>query len=326
MSCSRCSQSSNETPNSRHHVTSQQDLGHLRQLVVGTRGSALARAQTEEALEPLRVAMPDLDVDVRVIRTAGDRDRRVSLAVIGGSGVFVKEIERALLAGVVSLAVHSLKDLPPRLEPGLALLAVPARADPRDALVSRDRLTLEQMTPGSRVGTGSARRRALLLHLRPDIEVVDVRGNVETRIAQVRDGSLDAVILAAAGLERLGRLDDATEIFPPEVMLPSPGQGALAIEGRAEDPFAREMAMLIDDPASHACALAERAFLDRLGAGCNSPLGAYARMVDGTIELRAMIASVDGDRAQISNFHGPAADATTVGVQLAIELMEAGLG
>ena len=297
-----------------------------RRLVVGTRGSPLARAQTNEALTPLRLVVPTIEIDVHIIRTAGDRDRRMPLAVIGGTGVFVKEIERALLAGAIDLAVHSLKDLPPRLEPGLALLAVPVRADPRDALVSRDGLTLERMPPGSRIGTGSARRRALLLRARPDVEVVDVRGNVETRIARVRDGTIDAVVLAAAGLSRLGRLSEASEILPTEIMLPSPGQGALGIEGRLDDPFAHEVAVLLDDPVAHACVNAERAFLDRLGSGCASPVAAFARALDGTIEVRAMIASVDGSSAHEAAVRGLAGDAPALGVQLAVELMGAAFG
>lgn len=296
--------------------------GSLQQrLIAGTRGSRLARGQTEEALAPLRALMPDLEIDVNVIRTAGDRDRRMPLAVIGGTGVFVKEIERALSAEVIDLAVHSAKDLPPALEPGLALLAVPPRADARDVIVSRDRLPLAQLPAGSRVGTGSARRRALLLRARPDLQVVDVRGNVETRIARVRDGSIDAAILAAAGLIRLDRLDEASEILSIETMLPSPGQGALAIEGRAGDPFAREIAGLLDDPPSHACVDAERAFLGRLGAGCASPVAAYARWLDGTIEIQAIIASVDGQSVGAATARGQMDEAEALGVQLAVDLM-----
>jgi hydroxymethylbilane synthase len=292
-----------------------------RRLVVGTRGSRLARAQTEEALAPLRVLLPDLEIEIRVIRTAGDRDRRMPLAVIGGTGVFAKEIERALSAEVIDLAVHSAKDLPPALERGLALLAVPPREDPRDAVVSRDGMTIQNLPPGSRVGTGSARRRALLLRARPDLEIVDARGNVETRIALVRNGTVDAVILAAAGLSRLGRLAEASEVMSFEQMLPSPGQGALALEGRVNDDLAHEVAALLDDPASHAAVTAERAFLGRLGSGCSSPVAAYARSADGTIEIQAAIVSVNGQSAAFASMLGPIHDAEALGVQLAVELM-----
>jgi hydroxymethylbilane synthase len=291
--------------------------------VVGTRGSELARTQTEEALAPLRAAQPGLEIEVRVIRTAGDRDRRSSLSEIGGQGVFVRDIERALLDGAIDLAVHSLKDLPPRLAPGLEIGAVPPRADPRDALVSRDGLRLAQLPPGSRVGTSSARRRALLRHLRPDLQVVDVRGNVGTRIARVREGVLDAVVLAAAGLARLGRLAEAAELFEPALMLPAPGQGALALEVRSADSAAAQLIATLDDRVSHLCALAERAFLGRLGAGCSEPVGAYAAIADATIRLDAFIATPDGTSLQRAADEGPGADAAAVGERLAERLLAA---
>jgi hydroxymethylbilane synthase len=300
--------------------------GGVRKLIVGTRGSDLARNQTEQALAPLRRQRPDITIEVRIIRTEGDRKRRTSLSVLGGTGVFVKEIERALTDGDIDLAIHSAKDLPPALAPGLTLAAVPLRSDARDALISRDGLRLAQLPPGSRIGTGSARRRAMLLLARPDLEVVDIRGNVETRIARVRDGSVDAVVLAAAGLARLGRIEEASDVLLLDVMLPAPGQGALAIEGRSGDPALAEIAAVLDDPVTHACVTAERGFLGRLGAGCTLPVGAYAQSFDGTIELRAAIVSADGSTMSAASLRGELDDAAAIGSQLAAQMTGTGFG
>jgi hydroxymethylbilane synthase len=296
------------------------DLGRSSKLVVGTRGSALARAQTEEAIAPLRRARPDLSIELKVVQTKGDREQQEPLSVIGGTGVFVKEIERQLLQGQIDIAVHSLKDVPPALEPGLEIVAVPARADPRDALISRDSLTLAQLPAGSRVGTGSARRRALLMSVRPDVEIVDVRGNVDTRISKVRSGQLDAVVLAAAGLQRIGRLGEAAEIFDPQFMLPAPGQGALAIEACVGDK-GRQIGGLLDDPETHASVRAERAFLRRLGSGCLQPVGAFARIFGDTIELRALIADLKGGKPVSGSLRGPRSEPEALGRRLAEELM-----
>jgi len=290
-----------------------------RTLVAGTRGSELARTQTDEALDLLRTARPDLTLEVRVVRTGGDRDRRTPLSVIGGKGVFVRELEEALLNRQIDLAVHSLKDLPPRLEPGLVLAAIPARADPRDALVSRGGPTLAELRFGARVGTGSARRRVQLLAVRPDLEVVEVRGNVDTRIRKAMAGEIDAVVLAAAGLSRLGRLGEAAEIFPTEVMLPPPGQGALAIETREDDAIVPAV-RTIDDPESHLCARAERAFLARLGAGCTLPAGAYARLDGDSMRIWGMIATPDLTSMRHETLAGPHAAAETLGERLAVLL------
>jgi hydroxymethylbilane synthase len=292
-----------------------------RRLVVGTRGSELARSQTEEALAPLRRLRPQLDIEIRVIRTTGDREQRASLSLIGGAGVFVKEIERALLLGEIDLAVHSAKDLPPALDPALLLMAVPPRADPRDAFVSRDNLKLPQLPIGSRIGTGSARRRSMLLRARPDLEIVDIRGNVESRVARLHEGSIDGVVLAASGLGRLGRLEEASEIFSPDVMLPAPGQGALAIEGRRDDAMALELTALLDEPISRACVTAERAFLAQLGSGCSLPVGAYARCVDDRIELQAVIFSTATSSESAASMVGGCSDAEALGANLAAHLM-----
>lgn len=299
---------------------------HSRALIAGTRGSALARIQTNEALALIRAGAPGLQTEVSVIRTSGDRNRVSPLSVIGGRGVFVKELEDALLRGAIDLAVHSLKDVPPRLAPGLILAAVPRRADPRDALVSREGLTLARLPAGARVGTSSTRRRAQILLLRPDLQVVELRGNVETRIAKVRAGEADAAVLAAAGLSRIGRIGEAAEIFAPERMIPSPGQGALGLEARADDTFVLQAAAAVMDPASDACARAERAFLGRLGAGCTLPVAAHATLPDesASMRIRGMIASLDGATAVCDEAQGPSADAEALGARLAEALLDAG--
>jgi len=264
---------------------------HLR---AGTRGSALALRQTELIVEKLRAVHPALSVETVEIRTEGDRDRSTPLSVLGGKGIFVKELEAALLDGRIDFAVHSLKDVPSTLPPGLSLAAVGARADVRDALVSRDGLRLEGLPPGARIGTGSRRRRAELLALRADLEPVEVRGNVDTRIRRVREGSVDAVVLAAAGLERLGRLQEAAQLFSVDELLPAVGQGALAVEIRVDDAETAALFAAIDDTETHRCIRAERAFLARLGAGCTTPAAAYCVREGNELLLRALLAGDDG--------------------------------
>jgi hydroxymethylbilane synthase len=304
-------------------LTERRDAPVRRRLIVGTRGSALALAQTEEAIAPLRQKLPDTEILVEVIRTTGDREASAPLSQIGGQGVFVKEIERALLDCRVDLAVHSLKDLPPRMPLGLHLAAIPTRTDPHDALISRNFLTLAHLPPGSRIGTSSSRRRALLMNLRRDVDVVELRGNVETRIGRVRDGTVDATVLAVAGLTRLGLQGEAAEVFSPDTMIPAPGQGALAIEARDGDAFVREVAALLDDSASRLCAVAERGFLARLGSGCNSPVGAYATLTDGRITLRAFLARPDGTSLRTASIGGVGEDAEALGERVA-EMLLAG--
>ena len=294
-----------------------------RTLVAGTRGSDLARTQAAEAIDLLRREWPQLEVSVEVIRTGGDRDQRTPLTTIGGQGVFVKELEYALLDRRIDIAVHSLKDLPPRLEPGLALGALTARADPRDALVSRGRLTLAQLPAGARVGTGSARRRAALLRLRPDLEVVGIRGNVGTRIEKVSTGAVDAVVLAAAGLSRLGLLDQAAEVFDVASMIPAPGQGILGLEIRADDPATSAIVSAVNDPASHACGLSERAFLARLGSGCSLPVAAHAALAGEMLRIRGMIAANGAIAPAGAEICGAAVDAEYLGKTLAEALLAA---
>jgi hydroxymethylbilane synthase len=260
-----------------------------RTFVVGTRGSRLALAQTHLVIDALSTAHPGLRLEIREITTQGDRST-APLSEIGGQGVFTKAIEDALLRGDIDIAVHSMKDLPPQLTPGLTIAAVPKRGDARDALIAREGRTLADLPPGARIGTGSVRRAVQLKALRPDVECVDVRGNVDTRIRKVDDGEYDAVVLAMAGLERLGLAARATQVFSIEEMVPSPGQGALAVQVRADDAEGRSVVAGIDDAATHAAVDAERAFLATLGAGCRLPIGAFAAPgADGVLTLLTMV-------------------------------------
>jgi hydroxymethylbilane synthase len=264
-----------------------------RTFVIGTRGSALALRQVEIVAAALRSRHADLRFEVREIRTEGDRSS-APLSAIGGLGVFTKAIEDALLAREVDLAVHSLKDLPADLTPGLALAAIPARADPRDALVTRNGSALDALPPGARIGTGAGRRAVQLRALRPDAVPEEIRGNVDTRIRKVREGQYDGAVLAAAGLDRLGLLHEAAQVFSVEEMLPAVGQAALAVQTRADDDEARALAAAIDDAQARVAVTAERAFLRTLGAGCRLPVAGYATVEQDALRLRALVASDDG--------------------------------
>jgi hydroxymethylbilane synthase len=294
-----------------------------RVLVLGTRGSALARAQAEEAQRALRERQPGIETALRVLSTGGDRNQAAPLSVIGGQGVFTKELQLALLDGSIDAAVHSLKDLPPVAPPGLAIAAFLARADARDALISRGRVPLASLPAGSRVGTGSARRRAFLLRARPDLDVQPTRGNVDTRVRRVREGQLEAVVLAMAGLARLGLLDEVSEVFAEDVMIPSPGQGVIAIETRADDAHARAVLSALDDSPTRACALAEREFLKRLGAGCSRPAAAYGTIDGDTIRLRGALADDDGGALMSRAISGRRDAATVLGASLGAALLAA---
>jgi len=293
------------------------------QVRIGTRASALALTQTGHVAADLTAA--GLEVETVRVRTEGDRSR-ASLAALGGTGVFVTALRDALLEGRCDVAVHSFKDLPTGAAPGLVVAAVPVRQDPRDALCARDGLTLAELPRGARVGTGSPRRAAQLRAARPDLDVVDLRGNVDTRLGRVAGGSgpgdLDAVVLARAGLARLGRLDAVTEVFDADLMLPAPGQGALAVEGALAAAL-----RTLDDPATRLAVTAERALLARLEAGCAAPVGALAQLVGDQLELQAVVAGVDGSRALRRTLAAPAADvaaAADLGTRVADLLLEDG--
>jgi hydroxymethylbilane synthase len=265
-------------------------------LRVGTRGSALARTQTDLAIQILveagRVHRIELTTEVVVIKTEGDGSQASSFEAIGPKGVFARELQRALTEDRIDVAVHSLKDLESSEPDGLQIAAVPRREDARDVLVSRSGLTLAELEPGSVVGTSSSRRRALLELARPDLEVAPLRGNVDTRLRKIADGEVDAGILAGAGLVRLQRDGEITEWLDPTSFVPAPGQGALAIETRADDAFA--WVASADDAETRVCIETERAFMRLVESGCDAPLGAWARVASGDLVCTAFVASADG--------------------------------
>jgi len=269
-------------------------------LRIGTRGSALAVAQTGTVAKALKG-----DVEIVTITTEGDRSTE-SLASLGGTGVFATALRNSLLAGDVDVVVHSLKDLPTAPEPGLVVAAIPKRLDPRDALCARDSLTMDTLPEGARVGTGSPRRVAQLRARRPDIEVVDIRGNVDTRLGTVASGELDAVILAAAGLERLGRLDAVTEFLGIDGWPTAPGQGALAVEVRAGD---EKLVSALDHRTTRIIVEAERRTLALLEAGCSAPVGAHALIDDGMLFLSARVYAADGS-SRLTSSHALYGDDT----------------
>jgi hydroxymethylbilane synthase len=290
---------------------------------IATRRSPLARWQASHVADLLRAQDPGLEVRMHELVTRGDRILEVPLAQVGGKGLFVKEIEDALLAGEADLAVHSMKDLPALLAPGLALAAVPEREDPRDALCAPRAITLAALPQGARVGTSSLRRGAQLRALRPDLRIEVVRGNVETRLRKASEG-LDAVVLAHAGLRRLGLAAQATYVFPPEEMLPAVAQGALALEARAGDAAVLARLAALDHAPTRVQVEAERAFLARVEGGCQVPVAAHATLEGGTIRLRALVASVDGARLVRAERSGPWAEARAIGIAVAEELLARG--
>jgi hydroxymethylbilane synthase len=296
-------------------------------LRLGTRASELARTQSGLVAELLS-ERSGRDVELVTVRTEGDV-ATAPLASLGGTGVFVSALRDALLAGEVDLAVHSLKDLPTAPADGIALAAVPPREDPRDVVVARDGLTLGELPPGSRVGTGSPRRVAQIEALGLGIELVGVRGNVDTRIGKVRSGELDAVVLARAGLARLGRLDEVTEVLDPIQVLPAPGQGALAIECRSSDEdLVALLETALDDAHTRAAVTCERVVLAELEAGCAAPVGALAEVVEGDdgeeLWIRAVALSPDGGLAVRRSASGDARDPVAVGRALAAEMVADG--
>lgn len=318
------------TPASTASAPGEQ-AGGPRVLRLGTRRSALARTQSGHVAAAIEAAAAargeDLRVELVEVVTHGDTST-APLATFGGVGVFVSALRDALLAKEVDLAVHSLKDLPTAPAPGLVVAAVPPREDPRDVLVARDGLTVGELPAGSRIGTGSPRRAAQLRALGLGLEVVGVRGNVDTRLGLVTSGEVDAVVLARAGLLRLGRADEATEVLDPLTMLPAPGQGALAVECREADTDVVAAVAALEDPATRAAVEAERTLLAVLEAGCAAPLGALGEVVEGDdgdeLFLRAVVASVDGAVTIRRSVTGPADDATGVGRRLAEILLEDG--
>jgi hydroxymethylbilane synthase len=301
-------------------------------LRLGTRASELARTQSQAIADAITAAT-GTPVELVHITTEGDRSSE-AVSQLGGTGVFVTAIRRALLEGSIDLAVHSYKDLPTAPQPGLILAAVPGREDPRDALVARDGLTLGELPPGSKVGTGAPRRVAQLRALGLGLDVVPIRGNVDSRLRRVRGsvgdgpGDLDAVVVARAGLSRLGRLDAVTEILDPLQVLPAPAQGALAVECRTSDARTRELLGRLEDPAVRACVVAERSTLAALEAGCSAPVAACAEVAEGEegpqLFLRASVTAIDGSDAVRGSVTGALTEAAALGRGLAAELLDRG--
>ena len=298
-------------------------------LVIGSRGSKLALWQSEWVRARLRELRPQAEVRIEIIKTSGDVMRDVPLAVIGGKGVFTKELEEALLDGRIDLAVHSLKDLPTVLPEGLGIAAVTAREDPRDALVmragARERpAALRDLPRGATVGTSSMRRIAQLKHLRPDVKIRDLRGNVDTRLRKLDAGEYDAVILASAGLRRLGFAERISAAVSTGEMLPAVGQGALGVETRADDAGTNELVALLEDAPTRAACTAERALLRALGGGCQVPIAAHAAAEGERLRLEALVAAVDGEHVLRDTLEGEASEAERVGGKLAALLLERG--
>jgi hydroxymethylbilane synthase len=279
-------------------------------LRVATRGSELARRQTDLVLARLAI-----DAEIVVVTTTGDQRTDTPIHTLGGAGVFVKEVQDAVLDGRADVAVHSAKDLPAVTPPGLALAAIPERGDPRDALVGA---SLDALPTGARVGTGSVRRRAQLAHQRDDLTFGELRGNIGTRLE--KSVQFDAIVIAAVALDRLGLAARIAERLDPALMLPQVGQGAIAVECRADDTATRDALAAIDDPDAHVAVVAERAFLAQLGGGCNLPCAAHARVLDGLIEIEALLASLDGRVALRARTSG--ADPSEVGVAVAAQLLD----
>jgi hydroxymethylbilane synthase len=295
-------------------------------LRLGTRASALARTQSQTVADALTEAT-GCAVELVPITTEGDRSS-AAIPQLGGTGVFVTAIRSALIDGSIDLAVHSYKDLPTAPASGLTLAAVPVREDPRDALVARDGLTLGELPSGARIGTGAPRRVAQLRALGLGLDIVPIRGNVDTRVGRVLDGGLDAVVLARAGLARLGRLDVVTETLDPLQVLPAPAQGALAVECRSSDARTRELLGRLEHPATRSRITAERSTLAALEAGCSAPVAAYAEIAEGDdgpeLFLRASVTAIDGSDAVRGSTSGRLADAADLGRALAAELLDRG--
>ena len=291
-------------------------------LRLGTRASPLARVQAEGVRAALAARHPGLTVELVFVRTTGDRVTG-PLAAAGGKGLFVKEIEEALLDGRIDAGVHSMKDVPARLAAGLVIGAVPERADARDVLIGGDG-GLAGLPAGARIGTASPRRRAQLLAHRPDLVVVLLRGNVDTRLRKWRAGEVDALLLAAAGLARLGISEPAAQPLPVDEVLPAVGQGALALECRADDGATRALLAAVDQPAAATAVAAERAFLAAVGGDCNSAIAAHATLAGGRLTLRALVTDPDGRRRLEERDTAPAADAEALGRTVATRLLAAG--
>jgi len=294
-----------------------------KQLRIGTRASQLALWQANWVKSELEKRYPGMEVTLTKIKTIGDKILDVPLAQVGGKGLFVKEIEEAMLRGEIDIAVHSMKDVPTEFPEGLGLHCITEREDPRDAVISRN-VTFSDLPRGARVGTSALRRQAQLLKVRPDLEMVIIRGNVETRIRKLEDDNLDAVILAAAGLKRLGFTEKVAEYLDTDLSIPAIGQGALGIECRLDDAAITETIDFFNHPDTSYAVRAERALLKRCEGGCQVPIAAHGTVSGGTLRLVGFIAAVDGQRSVRGEVSGPVAECEKLGIQLADRLLAEG--
>jgi len=295
-----------------------------KKVIIGTRGSALALWQANWVKSELEKKYPDIEVSLTKIKTTGDKILDVPLAKVGGKGLFVKEIEEALLEGRVHLAVHSMKDVPTFFPDGLHLRCITEREDPRDAVFSRNKIKLLDLPKGAKIGTSSLRRQSQLLHLRPDFEILQLRGNLDTRLKKLDDGHFDAIILAGAGVKRLGWADKITELLSPEVSLPAIGQGALGIETPTNDAYINDLVAFFDHPETSYAVRAERALLKRLEGGCQVPIAAYGTLSGETLTLKGLVASPDGKTLVKDALTGPKENCEKLGVELAERLLKNG--
>ncbi|MGA2813491.1 MAG: hydroxymethylbilane synthase [Candidatus Acidiferrum sp.] len=295
----------------------------MKALRIGTRGSLLAKWQAESVRKQL-FAATGVEAEIVIIRTAGDKLQQAPLTQIGGKGIFIKELEEALLDESIDLAVHSVKDIPTDTPSRLGFPAVCKRADVRDCLVSANGVSLANLRQGARVGTGSLRRQAQLLHLRPDLDFRDLRGNVDTRLRKVESGEYEAIILAKAGLDRLGLSQRIVETLAPEVCMPAVGQGAIAVEARLKDAEVAALLAALDDGETRTAIIAERALLAAMQGGCQVPMGAWARMERGEFVMEACVCSVDGAQYIKERVSGSPEQPAQLGEQLAQKLLEAG--
>ena len=293
-------------------------------IVIGTRGSKLALWQAEHIAGRIRERYPAIEVTLKKIVTTGDKILDVPLAKIGGKGLFTKELENAMLSGEIDLAVHSLKDMPTELPEGLMLAAITTRADACDAFVSLRYASLDELPQGAKVGTSSLRRRAQILKYRPDLQTVDLRGNLDTRIKKLENKEMDAIILATAGLKRLGLEQYITQILPSEICLPAVGQGALAIETRQDDPEVLSVLEFLNDSGTIAAVTAERAYLREVQGGCQVPVGVYGQINGDQLLLEATILKIDGTREVRAQMSASCSEAEELGVKLAQQMLAAG--
>lgn len=297
-----------------------------RPLRIGTRGSQLALWQANWVKDAISKYWPQIHCELQVIKTSGDKIVDVPLAKVGGKGLFVKEIEEALLDGRIDLAVHSMKDMPSELPHGLSIGAVPERENPYDALISESYDGWASLPKAARVGTSSLRRAAQLLYQRPDLDIVPLRGNLDTRLKKLTTTDLDAIVLAAAGLRRLGLAHRITELLAPDTMLPAVGQGALCIQNRTNDATTGPVVAALDHTATHTAVMAERAFLHRLEGGCQVPIAAHATIEAEHLQLTGLVSEMDGQKVIKSSVSGPCYQAASLGLELAENLLARGAG